>query len=51
VVLAWLSLLDRDVLRELLIGSWRMIVEKRRKRRATLTKMPSAMRSGGTDPR
>jgi hypothetical protein len=51
VVLVRLSLLNRDVLRELLTGSWRMIVEKRRKRRATLTKMPSAMRSGGTDPR
>jgi hypothetical protein len=31
VVLARLSLLNRDVLRELLTGSWRMTVAKRRK--------------------
>jgi hypothetical protein len=31
VVLARLSLLNRDVLRELLTGSWRMTVTKRRK--------------------
>ena len=36
VVLVRLSLLNRDVLRELLTGSWRMTVEKRRKGRATL---------------
>ncbi len=32
VVLVRLSLLNRDVLRELLTGSWRMTVEKSRKR-------------------
>ena len=36
VVLVRLSLLSRDVLRELLTGSWRMTVVKRRKGRATL---------------
>jgi hypothetical protein len=51
VVLVRLSLLNREVLRELLAGSWRMTVEKRRKGRATLTKMPSAMQPGGSDPR
>jgi hypothetical protein len=34
VVLVRLSLLNRDVLRELLTGSWRMTVEKCRKGRA-----------------
>jgi hypothetical protein len=43
VVLARLSLLNREVLRELLTGSWRLAVERRRKGRATLTKMPFAM--------
>ena len=33
VVLVRLSLLNREVLRELLAGSWRMTVEKRRKGR------------------
>jgi hypothetical protein len=51
VVLVRLSFLNRDVLRELLAGSWRMTVEKRRKGRAKLTKMPFAMQPGGTDPR
>ena len=51
VVLVRLSLLNRAVLRELLTGSWRMTVEKRRKGRATLTKMPFPIQSGGTDPR
>jgi hypothetical protein len=51
VVLVRLSLLNRDVLRELLTGSWRMTVVKRLKGRATLTNMLSAMQSGGTDPR
>ena len=51
VVLVRLSLVNREVLRELLTGSWRTTVEKRRKGRATLTKMPSAMPPGGTDPR
>ena len=51
VVLVRLSLLNRDVLRELLARSWRMTVEKRRKGRATLTKMPFAMQPVGTDPR
>ena len=36
VVLVRLSLLNRDVLRELLTGSWRMTVGKRRKGRAAL---------------
>ena len=44
VVLVRLSLLDHDVLRELLAGSWRMTAENRRKGRAK-------MRSGGTNPR
>ena len=43
VVLARLSLLNREVLRELLTGSWRLAVERRRKGRSTLTKMPFAM--------
>ena len=51
VVLVRLSLLNRGVLRELLARSWRMTVEKGRKGRATLTKMPFAMQPGGTDPR
>ena len=51
VVLVRLSLLSRDVLRELLTGSWRMTLVKRRKGRATLAKMPSAMQSRGTDAR
>jgi hypothetical protein len=51
VVLVRLSLLNRDVLRELLTGSWRMTVEKRRKGRVTLTRMPSPIQSGGADPR
>ena len=51
VVLVRLSLLNRDVLRELLTESWRMTVVKRRKGRATLTNMLSAMRSGRTAPR
>ena len=51
VVLVRLSLLKRDVLRELLAGSWRMTAAKRRKGRPTPTKMPSAMRSGGLGPR
>jgi hypothetical protein len=38
VVLVRLSLLNRDALRELLAGSWRMTVEKRRKGRTTLTR-------------
>jgi hypothetical protein len=50
VVLVRLSLLNRDVLRELLTGSWRLTVEKRRRGRATLTKMPFAMEPGGSDP-
>src|SRR5580693_5715443 len=50
VVLVRLSLLNRDVLRELLTGSWRMTFAKRRRGRATLTKMPSAMQSRGPDP-
>jgi hypothetical protein len=51
VVLVRLSLLNRDVLRELLTGSWRLTVEKHRRGRATLTKVPFAMEPGGTDPR
>lgn len=51
VVLVRLSLLSRDVLRELLAGSWRMTVVKHRKGRATLAKIPSTMHSRGTDPR
>jgi hypothetical protein len=51
VVLVRLSLLDCDVLRELLTRSWRMAVEKRRKGRAMLTKRPYPMQSGATDPR
>jgi hypothetical protein len=51
VVLVRLSLLNREVLRELLTGSWRMTVERRRTGRATLTKMPSAMQPSRTDPR
>jgi len=43
VVLARLSLLNREVLRELLTGSWRLAVERRRKGRSTLKKMPFAM--------
>ena len=44
VVLVRLSLLNREALRELLTGSWRMTVEKRRTgRRATLTKAITAM--------
>ena len=51
VILVRLSLLSRDVLRELLTGSWRMTVVKRRKGRTTLTKMPSATQFRGTDRR
>jgi hypothetical protein len=51
VVLVRLSLLNREVLRELLAGSWRMTVEKRRNGHAALTKIPFAMQPGGTDPR
>jgi hypothetical protein len=50
VVLVRLSLLNREVLRELLTGSWRMTVEKRRKGCVTPTTMPSAMQPSGTDP-
>src|SRR5215469_7056619 len=51
VVLVRLSLLNRTVLRELLAGSWRMTLKKRRRGSTTLTKMQSAMQPGGTDPR
>ncbi len=51
VVLVRLSLLNRDVLRELLTGSWRLTVEKHRRGRATLRKMSVALEPGGTDPR
>jgi hypothetical protein len=52
VVLVRLSLVSRDALRELLTGSWRMTVKKRRTgRHATLTKIPFAMPSVGIDPR
>jgi hypothetical protein len=51
VVLVRLSLLNRTVLRELLAGSWRMTLKKRRRASTTLTKMQSAMQPGGTDPR
>jgi hypothetical protein len=49
VVLVRLSLLKREVLRELLAGSWRMTAAKRRKGRTTPTKIPSAMQPGGID--
>jgi hypothetical protein len=49
IVLVRLSLLNREVLGELLTGSWRMSVEQRRKDRATPTKTP--IHPGGTDPR
>jgi hypothetical protein len=51
VVLVRLSVLNPDVLRELLTGSWRMTLRKRRKGRAKLAKMPAATLSGRTDPR
>ena len=41
VVLARLSLLNRDILRELLTGSWRMTVAKRRKADVALATIPS----------
>jgi len=49
LVLVRLSLLKRESLRELLRGSWRMTAAKCRKGRATLTKIPSAMRPGEID--
>ena len=49
VVLVRLSLLKREVLRELLAGSWRMTAAKRRKGRTTPTKIPVAMQPGGID--
>ena len=42
IVLVRLSLLNREVLRELLAGSWRMTAAKGRKGRKTPTKMPAA---------
>jgi hypothetical protein len=51
VVLVRLSLLNREVLRELLTGSWRMTVEKRRKGRATPTKIPFVVQLVETDRR
>ena len=51
VVLVRLPLLNRDVLRELLTGSWRMTVAKRRKGHTGMARMPSAMQSEGMDPR
>ena len=50
VVLVRLSLLNRDVLRELLARSWRMTVEKRRKGHETPTKKRLSIRPGRTDP-
>ena len=49
LVLVRLPLLKREILRELLAGSWRMTAVKRRKGRATLTKIP-AIQPGGIDP-
>jgi len=38
-----LPLLKREILPGLLAGSWQMTAAKRRKRRTTPTKIPSAM--------
>jgi hypothetical protein len=51
VVLVRLLLLDREVLRQLLAGSWRIAAAKRRKRpHGAPTKTPSAMQPGEIDP-
>ena len=49
LVLVRLSLLKRDVLRELLAGSWRMAAAKRQKRSHDANENPPAVQHGGID--
>jgi hypothetical protein len=51
VVLVRLPLLTRDALSDLLAGSWRMTVGKRRKSGTAPAKMPTGTRAGGMCPR
>jgi hypothetical protein len=49
LVLVRLSRLKREILRELLAGSWRMTAAKCRKGRTRPTNIPSTMQPGGID--